>query len=137
MNLKSVLKPDASVMAAVATAGTVFAIYNLQVGSVATAHASDANHSSLESSRKKAGYTAFVAVAGLFLITRDGNIAILGGASIIAMELAYRHAIMSDPATGRVVPPVNPNTAFTPAGGNVTPITAAGDDMGGASASGY
>lgn len=114
MNLKSVLKPEGSTMAAIATAGSIFAIYNLQVGSVSAAHASDANHPALESSRKKAGYESFLLVAGLFLITRDGNVAVLGFGSIIAMELAYRHAIMVDQTTGQIVPPAA--SAYTPAG---------------------
>lgn len=105
MNLRSILKPDQSVMAAIATAGSVYAVYNLNVGSVAQAHATPANHAALESSRKKAGLTSFALVSGLFLITRDGNVAILGYASIAAMEVIYRHGIMADPASGRIVAP--------------------------------
>lgn len=102
---KSVLKPEGSVVAALATAGTVFAVYQLDVGNVSNAAASDANHPALESSRKKAGYTSFILVAALTLITRDGNVGILGFASIVAMEVHYKHAIMASPATGRIQAP--------------------------------
>lgn len=122
-NLKSVLKPEGSIMASIATAGTVYAIYSMDVGSVAQAHATEANHPALESSRKKAGYTAFVLVSGLFLITRDGNVAVLGYASIIAMEVAYRHAIMTDAATGGMVAPAE--SEYQPAQ-NVYPISVQG-----------
>jgi hypothetical protein len=108
MTIKSILKPENSAIAGVAVAGSVMAIYSLDVGTVASAHASDANHSALESSRKKAGYTAFIFTAAVALITKDMNIAILGGATIIGMELHYRHAIMVNPQTNQVEPP-NPS----------------------------
>lgn len=114
MNFKSVLKPDASTMAGVATAGTVFAIYQLNVGSVAEATATDSNHPVLASSRKKAGYLSLAAVAALTLITKDANIGILGAGSIIAMELVYRHGIMADPNTVKMQNPA-PGAAYAPA----------------------
>jgi hypothetical protein len=124
MSIKSILKPENSAIAGVAVAGSVMAIYSLDVGTVASAHASDSNHSALEASRKKAGYTALIFCAGIALITRDMNIAILGGATIIGMEIHYRHAIMVNPQTNKVEPP-NPS-AYQPAGSsNVIPLTSA------------
>lgn len=122
-DMKSVLKPENSIIAGIATAGVVYAIYQMDVGPVSMAHASDANHPSLESSRKKAGYTSFIAVAGLTLMTRDTNIGILGFISIIAMEAHYRHAIMSDPNLGKIQPPSD--MVYTPAE-NVVPFQAQG-----------
>lgn len=124
MKFSSVLKPEGSVMASIAAAGSVYAIYSLNVGTVSNAHASTPNHPALESSRKKAGYTSFLFVSGLFLITRDGNVAILGYASIIAMEVSCRHAIMSDANTGMIVPP--DVSAYQPPDGNVVPMTGTG-----------
>ena len=97
---KSVLKPEGSVMAGVATVAAVYGIYQLNVGNVSSAQASDANHPALASSRKKAGYTAMVLVSALTLITRDGNVGVLGFGTIVAMEVSYRHAIMAHPGTG-------------------------------------
>lgn len=125
MTFKSILKPDASTMAALASAGTVFAVYQLNVGSVSVASATEANNTVLTSSRKKAGYTALVLVASLTLITRDANIGIIGGGSIIAMELAYRHGIMSNPQSMRMVNP-NPQAAYSPAE-NVVPFAFQGE----------
>lgn len=124
MTIKSILKPENSALAGVAVAGSVMAIYSLDVGTVASAHASDANHGALETSRKKAGYTAFIFVAGLALITRDMNIAILGGATIIGMELHYRHAIMVNPQTHKIEPP-NPSEYEPAQLASVTPLTEA------------
>jgi hypothetical protein len=122
---KSILKPENSVVAGIATIGAVYSIYQLNVGSTSNAQATDANHPILESSRRKAGYTALVLVAALTLITKDGNVGILGGGTIIAMELSYRHAIMAHPTSGKIQ---NPSTepAFQPAE-NVYPIYAQGE----------
>jgi len=110
MSFKSILKPEGSTVAGLATIGTVFAIYQLNAGPVVQAAASDPNHPALESSRKKAGYTALAMVAALTLITHDANIGILGGGTIIAMELSYRHAIMAHPQSLKMQNP-SPSTA--------------------------
>jgi hypothetical protein len=114
MSWKSVLKPEGSIVASLATIGAVYGVYQLNVGNVSQAHATTPNHPVLESSRKKAGFQALVLVAGLTLITKDANIGILGGGAIIAMELSYRHGIMSDTTTGKMSPPVGGN-AYAPA----------------------
>jgi NADH:ubiquinone oxidoreductase subunit H len=127
MEIKSRLKPEGSITSGIATMGIVYATYQLDVGSVSQAAASDANHPILESSRKKAGYTSFVVVAAISLITRDANVAILGFASIVAMEAHYRHAIMADPTTGIMQPPAG--TAYAPAQ-NVVPFAQQGQAVG-------
>src|SRR5882672_3001964 len=117
---KSILKPDASTMAGIATVAAVAGVYQLSLGPLSQAQATDPNHPVLESSRKKAGISSLVLVSGLFLITKDFNLAILGGATIIALELIYRHGIMADPMSGRMQNP-SPQTAFEPAE-NVIPM---------------
>jgi hypothetical protein len=132
--IKSVFaKPEGSVIASIAVAGSVWAIYNMNVGAVSTAHASDANHPANESSRKKAGYTAFIFVSGLTVLTRDMHVGLFGFTSIIAMEINYRHAIMASPVTGEMVPPAG--SSYQPASGNnVVDFSAAGSN---APAQGY
>lgn len=112
---KSYLKPEGSIVAGLAVMGLVYADYQLNVGSTVQVHMTDANHPAIETSRKKAGYTAFVLVAGIGLIARDANIIILGSATIIAMELNYRHAIMAHPDTGVMQPPTD--MVYAQAGG--------------------
>jgi hypothetical protein len=116
---KSVLKPEGSVVSGIAVAGSVYAIYAMHVGTISSAHASDPNHGSLESSRKKAGYSSFIFVSAITLITRDANVGILGFGSIIAMEVAARHAIMVDPFSGQMQSPAE--TTYVQAE-NVVPI---------------
>ena len=122
---KSILKPEGSAIAGLATVGVVYGIYQLNIGSVAQTHATDANHPLLETSRKKAGLAALVLVGALTLITKDGNVGILGAGTIIAMELTYRHGIMSNPVSGKLENP-NPAAAYEPAE-NIVPFPYQGE----------
>lgn len=105
MDVKSVLTPEGSVLAGMATLGLVYAVYQLDAGNVSTVAASDPGHPANDASIKKAGYTSFVMVAGIALLARDLNIAILGMAGIIAMDLHYKHASMVSPHNGQLVIP--------------------------------
>lgn len=113
MPFKPNISAEGSMVLGLAVIGAVYATYQLDIGPVASAHLSPANHAALETSRKKAGYTSLVLVAGLALLARDPNVVILGGSAIIAMEAHYRHAIMADPQSGQIVPPAL--SAYTPA----------------------
>ncbi len=120
MAFKSYLKPEGSIIAGLAVMGSVYAIYQLNVGTTSQVHMTDANHPAVESSRKKAGYEAALIVAGIGLIAKDANIIILGSATIIAMELSYRHAIMVHPETGKMQPPGE--STYQPAGAAVSSV---------------
>lgn len=114
MTIKSILKPENSVVAGLATVGLVAGVYQLDVGPVSQVHASDAGHGANTAGIKKAGYTSLVLVAGITLLARDPNIAILGGAAIIAFHSHYRHANLVNPQTNQVEGP-GP-AAYQPAG---------------------
>lgn len=105
MSIKPLVSAEGSIVLGAATIAAVFAVYQLDVGTVSQVQMTAANHPALETSRKKAGYTSLILVAGLALVARDPNVVILGGAAIIAMEAHYRHAIMADADTGVIVPP--------------------------------
>lgn len=122
MQIRSVLKPESSVMASLAIAGSVYAIYQLNCGNVVNAHATDANHPALQSSCKKAGLYSFTLVSALTLITRDGNVAVIGFASIVGMEIIYKSAIAANPQTGQIEAP--DANAYQNAGSNVIPMGA-------------
>lgn len=113
MSIQSVLRPEGSIVAGLATVALVYSVYQLNVGDVASAAATDAHHPLLESSRKKAGWTSLALVAGVALLAKDPNIVILGGAAVVGMEASYRHAIMQDPNTGIIVAP--PAKRYQPA----------------------
>lgn len=105
MSFKSVLKPEDSIVAGLATAGLVYGVYNGALGSIAEVQSTPSGHPALAPSLTKAGYTSLVLVAGVALMARDPNIVILGGAMIIAEELHYRHAIETHPDTGQPAAP--------------------------------
>lgn len=105
MSLKSLLRPEDSIVAGIATIGLVYAIYEMQLGTTASVQASPVAHPALTSSVKKAGWESLALVAGLALLARDMNIVILGGAAIIACDLHFKHAIMADPVSGQLVIP--------------------------------
>lgn len=118
MAWKSYLRPEGSIVAGIAVMGVVYAIYQMNLGSAVQVQMTDANHPATETARKKAGYQAAVVVAGIGLISKDSNIIILGSATIIGMELNYRHAIMAHPETGQMISPSE--STYLPAGGAVS-----------------
>jgi hypothetical protein len=129
MALKPLVGIEGSLTLGAATIGLVYGIYQLDCGSVASVQATPVggNESrSLSASRKKAGWTSLVVVAGISLLARDPHIVMLGGATIIAMEAHYRHAIMADHETGQLVAP--PASAYQPAE-NVVPIAQQGTSV--------
>lgn len=126
MAIKSILKPEGSLVLGGATVALTVGLYTGLVGPMSMAHQTDANSGNLSAARKKAGYTALVGIAAIGLLSKDANIVILGGATIIAMELGYRHAIMAHPETGAIVPPAP--TTYQPAE-NVVPINQQGSNV--------
>lgn len=123
MAFRSILKPPDSLVMAAATVGLVMAVYNGGVGSMAVAQATDAHDVNLMGAKRKAGWTALAIVAGVTLLAKDANIAILGGAAIIAEEAGYIHAIHSNSTTGQLEHPGK--SAYEPAQ-NVVPISQQG-----------
>lgn len=103
MALKSILKPEGSVLLGGVTVVMVLAVYGKTLPSTAVMHATAANDSNLEASRKKATITAEVLLGALSLITRDANIFILGGLTIVALDFQARHANAAAPDTGELV----------------------------------
>ncbi len=103
-----------SVVVSLGVAALIIGIYGSKVGPVADAHATGANDGNMLASVKKAGVESTALMLGLALLTQDANIVILGGATIIAEELSYRHAIMSNPDTGQIQVTA---ASYAPAGG--------------------
>lgn len=118
---RPVLGKENSVIMSLAAVGLVVAIYNASAGPVADVHATDAGDINMASGIRKGGWLSLAAVAGLTLLGRDLNIAILGAGTIVAEEVIYRHAHMANPGTGKITPP--PPAAYLPAG--VSPAPAA------------
>jgi hypothetical protein len=107
------LSGENSIIASMATVALVVGIYNGNVGPVTDTHATDAGDINIGKGIRKAGWQALAAVAAIALLARDPNIVILGAAAVIVEELCYRHAHMSNPATGAL--DITP-AAYQPAG---------------------
>lgn len=106
-------KPADSITIALAAAIGVTVIYDSKIGPVADVHASHSGDPSINASIRKAGWESWLLVAALTLLSRDLNVAILGGAAVIAEHTMYLHAEMSNPANGQIE--VSPE-AYQPAG---------------------
>lgn len=97
------LKPSESVMVSLATGAMVFGVYQYSLPTVAEASATEPYNMHLDSGRKKAMWTSTALVGGMFLLTRDPNVFMVGGLSFLALEWAHRHANSTHPNTGKVV----------------------------------
>ena len=122
---KSLLKPEGSIMAGIATAALVVGVYSLNVGTTAQAAATPANDGNLQSARKKASIEAAVAVSAVSLLTKDVTIFILGGGVLALYDWHVRHAIAADHQTGQLVDANGYQSAQ-----NVVPMASQGQAVG-------
>jgi hypothetical protein len=102
MAIKSILKPEGSMLLGGVTVLMVLAVYGKTLPTTAIMHATAPNDMNLEAGRKKATITAEVLLGAISLITRDANIFILGGLTIIALDWHARHANAASPVTGEL-----------------------------------
>jgi hypothetical protein len=124
----SVLKPEGSMVAGLATAAVVFAVYQTALPSVADARSAQPGNADLQAAERSAGYISAGVVAGVALVAKDPTIFILGGAMVIAMSWWHRHADMVSPELGKAVPHFTNQAAQVDAGAQM-----AADDYAGGS----
>ena len=106
-------KPADSISTAALGALGVFAVYGGKVGPVADVHATAPGDPNTNAAIKKAGWESLLLIGALTVLTRDLNVAIVGGGAIILEHVMYLHGDMASPANGQIV--VN-QQAFAPAG---------------------
>lgn len=107
---KSILKPEGSVVAGIATAALVITIYQMNVGNVVQVHMTPSHDTNVSASRKKAAIQSVAAVSAISLLTKDVTIFILGGGIVFLVDWHVRHANASAPDTGQLVS----NAAYGP-----------------------
>lgn len=100
------LAPESSVVAGVATAGLVYAIFQATGPSVADKRVSQPNDPELSASERTAAWTAAAVVSAVSLLAKDPTIFAIGGVSVVVMSWAHRHANLYDPAARAVVAPM-------------------------------
>jgi len=114
MAFTSIMKPEGSIIAGLATGVLVYAIYDRCLPNAGTMHATDANDINIEAGRRKATYTAAAVVSGVSLLAKDVNVFILGGVVLFALDFHARHANASNPDTGELVADGGYKSADTP-----------------------
>ena len=100
-----ILKPDGSVVVAIATGILVYAIHDRALPDMATIHQTGALDGNIDAARKKAVWAEAGAVALVTLLTKDVNPLVIGGFMIFALDWHTRHANASDNETGNLVSP--------------------------------
>jgi hypothetical protein len=99
------LKPEVSIMTGLTVAALVWTIYNRALPADVDMRVAAPNDADVESSRKKAAYTAAAAVSFVSLIAKDATVFILGGSMVVAVDWWSRHANAVNPEIGRAFIP--------------------------------
>jgi len=97
------LKPEVSLTVALATATLVYAIYQNATPTIADIRSVDQYNGDMQAAERQASWTAAAAVSGISLVAKDPGPFIVGGAMVIAMAWAHRHADMVNPLTGKAI----------------------------------
>jgi hypothetical protein len=85
----------------VATATLVYGIYVNALPSVADIRAGDVGNADIAGSEKLAAWASAGTVAAISLIAKDPTIFIIGGATMLLLSWAHRHANLVNPLTGK------------------------------------
>jgi hypothetical protein len=108
------LKPEVSITTGLAVAALVWTIYNRALPADVDMRVASPNDADVESSRRKAAYTAAAVVSGVSLIAKDATVFILGGSMVVAVDWWTRHANAVNPELGKAfIPGFNQSTANT------------------------
>jgi len=99
------MKAEVSVVAGLATASLVYAVYANATPSIADIRVAKPDDADIEAARKLAAWTSAAVVAGVSLIAKDGTIFVMGGAMVIVLDWWHRHANQVTPLTGRATAP--------------------------------
>lgn len=114
------LKPDVSLMVALATGAVVWGIYSNALPTLPDVRVGKPDDPDVNGSRMAASWTAAGTVGAISLIAKDSTVFIIGGAMVIAADWWFRHANAHNPMVSGVTPggegvalqDVNPDTTF-------------------------
>lgn len=100
----SVLKPEGSLVAGLATAAVVYTVYQTALPSIADIRTAQPGNQDIAAAERSAGLISGAFVGGISLIAKDPTIFILGGSMVIVLAWWHRHADMVKPELGKAVP---------------------------------
>ena len=110
----TILKPDASVQVGLATAAVVGFIYQTHIPLIATIRGNAMpNDGNIETARKSAAWESAGLLGLVYLMTRDWNVVLIGGATMAGIDLVAKHHNGSPPV--QAATPGLPITATTAA----------------------
>jgi hypothetical protein len=119
MPLKSVLKPDSSVMTGLAEAAAVYVIYQAALPNHADIRSAPPHNNDVESARKGAAWKSAAVLGFVFLLTQDLNSFLIGGLALGGIDYMTKHANGINPSTGKLAAPgssISEPSAQAPAG---------------------
>lgn len=102
MSLKSVLKPDSSVMTGLAEAAAVYVIYQSMLPNHADIRSAPPHNTDVESARKAAAWKSAAVLGFIFLLTQDLNSFLIGGLALAGIDYSVKHANGINPSTGKL-----------------------------------
>lgn len=105
MALKSVLKPDSSVMVGLAEAAAVYVIYQSALPSHADIRSAPAHDQTIDSARKMAAWKSAAVLGFVFLLTQDVNSFLIGGLALGGVDYMTKHANGVNPQTQKLQAP--------------------------------
>jgi len=105
MPLKSILKPEGSVITGLAESAIILAIYTKNIPDLASVRTALPHDTDIEAARKRSAVESFAVLSLVFLLTRDLGSYIIGGLVLTAADLHVKHSNGVHPATGTLTPP--------------------------------
>lgn len=98
------LKPEVSLMVALATGAVVYGVYSNAFPSVADVRLADQDNQEVASTEKAAAWMSAAVVGGISLIAKDPTVFIIGGAMVVGLSWWYKHSNNVNPEFGMSVP---------------------------------
>jgi predicted NBD/HSP70 family sugar kinase len=96
----SILKPEMSIVAGLATATLVYGIYRNALPTVADIRVAPKADHDVEAAERSAAWFAGAIVGAVSLLAKDATIFVIGGGMVVGMSWWYRHADAVDPVAG-------------------------------------
>jgi hypothetical protein len=114
MSFSSILKPNEAVLAGLSEAAAVYVIYQAALPNHADIRTADPHNNDIEAARKRAAWLSAGILGIVFLMTKDLNSFLIGGAALAGIDVLTKHANAVHPATGKMAP--------SGVAGNVAPV---------------
>lgn len=100
--LKSILRPDTSVLVGLANGAMIITVYQHALPNAASIRTADPHDGDVEIARRHAAWTSAGILGFVYLLTRDRNAFLMGGLVLAGVDIMVKHANGIDPMTGKL-----------------------------------